>query len=102
MNPFKQTLSRTGYLIWSLIFVLITYFILIARQEGWINIGEGSGFIGETVAYLLFGLILGLGLLATARRLQDAKRPIWLAVLVFVPVVGILMWLTLLLLPPRE
>jgi len=43
-----------------------------------------------------------IGLSMTVRRLRDAGQPIWLAVFFFIPLVNILFFLTLCLLPARE
>ncbi|HYL86129.1 MAG TPA: DUF805 domain-containing protein [Candidatus Angelobacter sp.] len=55
------------------------------------------------VTLLLFSIpFLWIGVAMTVQRLRDAGQPVWLVVLFFIPVVNVLFFLALCVLPPRE
>jgi uncharacterized membrane protein YhaH (DUF805 family) len=52
---------------------------------------------------LLFSIpFLWVGVAMTVRRLRDAGQPVWLVVLFFIPVINVLFFLALAVLPPQE
>ena len=52
---------------------------------------------------LLFSIpFLWVGVIMTVRRLREAGQPVWLVVLFFIPVINVLFFLALCLLPPSE
>ena len=76
----------------------------------WLPLGRGarlSQLADADVKFLATMLLVAMpfiwiGLAFTVRRLRDAGQPIWLAALFFIPVVNILFFFGLCLLPPRE
>jgi hypothetical protein len=55
------------------------------------------------VTLLLFSIpFLWIGVAMTVQRLRDAGQPVWLVVLFFIPVINVLFFLALCVLPPRE
>jgi uncharacterized membrane protein YhaH (DUF805 family) len=52
---------------------------------------------------LLFSIpFLWVGVAMTVQRLRDAGQPVWLVVLFFIPVINVLFFLALCVLPPQE
>jgi uncharacterized membrane protein YhaH (DUF805 family) len=76
----------------------------------WLPLGRGarlSSLSESEVKFLATMLLVAMpfiwiGLAMTVRRLRDAGQPVWLVVLFFVPVLNVLFFLALCLLPPRE
>jgi uncharacterized membrane protein YhaH (DUF805 family) len=55
------------------------------------------------ITLLLFSIpFLWIGVALTVQRLRDAGQPVWLVVLFFVPVINLLFFLALCVLPPRD
>jgi uncharacterized membrane protein YhaH (DUF805 family) len=76
----------------------------------WLPLGRGARLssLSESEVKFFATMLLvampfiGIGLAMTVRRLRDAGQPVWLVVLFFVPVLNVLFFLALCLLPPRE
>lgn len=76
----------------------------------WLPLGRGARLsrLSESEVKFLATMLLvampfiWIGLAMTVRRLRDAGQPVWLVVLFFVPVLNVLFFLALCLLPPRE
>ena len=76
MNPFKGTLDRLGFLIWTLLLIPAYLFVLLAGIAN-----DSSSLVSEIVVFLILGLLMLFTLLVATKRLQNAGLNKWLALL---------------------
>jgi uncharacterized membrane protein YhaH (DUF805 family) len=87
-----------------------TFAINLTFFNYWLPLGRGarlSQLSDSEMRFLATMLLIAMpfiwiGLAMTVRRLRDAGQPIWLAVFFFIPLLNVLFFLMLCLLPPRE
>ena len=94
MNPFTQSLSRTGFIVWSLIEICIFFVILLNLR----TIRD----LDELVRILIIFLVGLFGLLIVARRLQSAGLSAALSLIWLIPIVGYILWIVLCFLPTKS
>ena len=99
MNPFKGTLNRLGFLLWSVVC------ISILLGFGWLidatKVGH-SGVYWLGLRCLFIAAWVALAFLVLARRLQNASYNPWFCILWLVPGFGFLFWVALLFIPPKR
>lgn len=99
MNTLWKTIfggkfSRKDYLIAHLIGLPIAFLVVSKVDE---PIDQASNW---EVALVIFFLLYALTIIA--KRLRDIKLPSWLSLAVFLPLIGVVGWLALFLIPSKK
>ncbi|MBI4033897.1 DUF805 domain-containing protein [Candidatus Saccharibacteria bacterium] len=99
MNPFRNSLDRSGFLLWS-----VMDLALLALGGLVIDLTKNTWSDGQLLAFKVIYFIpwFVLGALIVMRRLQNAGLSLWLSLLWLIPVVGFLFWLALFFIPPKH
>jgi uncharacterized membrane protein YhaH (DUF805 family) len=98
MNPLSGTLSRLGFLFWSIL--LIICLLGFARLN---NVAEAHHVGAWTTERLVVAAIIAIIFLVVfLRRLQNAGLSSWLVILAVPPVVSSVFWVILLFIPPKS
>jgi uncharacterized membrane protein YhaH (DUF805 family) len=98
MNPLSETLTRLGFLLWSIL--LIICLLGFARLN---NVAETHGVGAWMTERLVIAAIIAIIFLVVfLRRLQNAGLSRWLVILAVPPVVGSVFWIILLFIPTKS
>jgi len=116
----RGTINRGPYLLWGIILCAIKYNLdrlLVWHWSGrrwslldysrageylWPKLPSGDG-IGEWAAMLALALpFMTAGVMLTLKRLRSANLSLWLVLLFFVPVIKVIFFLVLSIIPSRE
>jgi uncharacterized membrane protein YhaH (DUF805 family) len=98
MNPFRGTLDRKGFLLWTLVNLGIATFVF---QTG-INKSTHIGFFWILFKALFVLIWTALLVLIWIRRVQNTDLSLWWALVGLIPVFWPFFWLLLLIIPPKR
>jgi uncharacterized membrane protein YhaH (DUF805 family) len=99
MNPFKGSITRTGFLLWSIvcIMILVTFGLRISFSQA-----SYSGIYLPIDRVIFVSLVFwSIGILILLRRLQNAGLSAALALLLLCPVAGQLLCIALFFIPAK-
>jgi uncharacterized membrane protein YhaH (DUF805 family) len=99
MNPFTVTLTRTGFLIWSIICIVILVGFGLSIDFTKAS-HQGTYWIAYRLLFILF--FFGALTLTLIRRLQNAGLSSILFLIVLFPGIGQILWFSLFFIPTKK
>jgi uncharacterized membrane protein YhaH (DUF805 family) len=99
VNPLSNTLSRTDFLKWNMIALVVLIGFGISIDATKAN-HVGLYWLSYRIAFcLIWG---GITLLILIRRLQNAGLSSWLLLCFLIPFVGVILWFVLFFIPTKK